>query len=1413
MSIATFNPIKFKKSKEVLQKEEKSTFNPQRFQEYKKPVFDINKLQQEKQQFQIKEPEKKRPIQKFLPRHISGERFREQYPAEKISLTERYRERVTEPYLRHGQPALRWMFSTWLPSKLAGYKLSSEEQREALELSQAGWETDLSEAIKMKIQQGKRPEEVMQRTQEAIELGMAGFDEETTSEAFWRGFTSKVGGEILERGTKPSTWLTWYALQKTIPYLGKKIFNKLPPKWQNVLTKDIFNKADKELSKAYKVIGGNSKESFETLTSKYRNVVFKSHPDRGGNPELFKNVQNAWDLIKKSRVVSLPNFVKDFQTKKPLLELYAGLPITKESLISAIQKIDPAQTSQALIAFSIPKLQEILSGLKPDITPKPLIEEAKALPPGTYHRMPDGSIMPGKEHPEAISGSEFEVKAPAEIVKPPIKPEVKIFKEGLPEEQKLLEFNKLIKGEGFTAIPSTPEYRKFIRGLPENINKIEAIKRYKEVEKTLSKPLAISKVRPVIDRAVGKIKPKEPVITTKERVIEERILAQAKGAKFGLLEGRRQAKFIMKEKDLNIKARKDYAVTYLKQNLELKDRGKFIDAVKNATTDINIAKIISRAERVSVATGRSYAVNAIKKEIRITNAMIKRSRVRGKGKILWEAQDRLENIIDNLTSYKPEGKRQKALEEVVKFYIDNPNKSMPLKAKQQVADLQKTNISEMTTAEIRQTIEDIKNIKITGRTTLEAKENRRLIQQNLTKKYLVKSIEKHTISKRELLKDRPTLAERERSKWAKLKDSLNRATSELKIPAFTASWLDGFKVGQVTRAIIKPTDIASAKEETLKAEMNEKLKKILQPIKIKIGARGLYKKVEIFGRKFFRYELWSIYANSKNEANLATLIEDWGYNFSPKLVEKAIRELSPIEKRTIDRIMNEIIEPLYPETIRVTREYSGYTPRTVKNYWPIRGDKELSNRILLKEKEKDLMVDVFKKASMDIGSIKDRVGHSGPPDLHFFRVLKGHLDETIHFNTHALAIRDVQEILNDKEVRVAIEGSVGRGGYSSLKSSLSDIANPKKTPANWFEKQVGKLRRNTTAVMLGFKVSVSLLQGGSINQTVKRVGLGNTIWGIKTYWKNPRAADRFIYEQSSAQKFRRQKFDREVKDLIATDASIKKMLAGKIGGSNLVYQLITAIDHITTMPSWLAGYKQATQLKVKDLVFHADDIVRKTQPTGRVKDLARIMRGSEFQKMFTMFYTFFSNAYNNMAEATGKLRYGFAKEGVRGKIMSVGEFARAYLWLLIIPGLYAAIVRRPKKATDPVYLLKSILSYASGTIPFIRDFANVVINPQYEYTGSPIFGIGKSFKQLIAGKKVSTKIKAGVMIGGYLTGFPSQQALVTASGAIDLWEDNTDNPLRLFLSSWQLSEEKKSMERIRPTRKRRQRIERVRRTR
>jgi len=83
-----------------------------------------------------------------------------------------------------------------------------------------------------------------------------------------------------------------------------------------------YNRYSDNISRSYnyrdllKTIGATGSEQTKSeLKKKYRDMAFKHHPDRGGNEEIMKSVNTAWDNIQKDRrfqKLAMPNFFKGF---------------------------------------------------------------------------------------------------------------------------------------------------------------------------------------------------------------------------------------------------------------------------------------------------------------------------------------------------------------------------------------------------------------------------------------------------------------------------------------------------------------------------------------------------------------------------------------------------------------------------------------------------------------------------------------------------------------------------------------------------------------------------------------------------------------------------------------------------------------------------------------------------------------------------------------------------------------------------------------------------------------------------------------------------------------------------------------------------------------------------------------------
>jgi hypothetical protein len=238
----------------------------------------------------------------------------------------------------------------------------------------------------------------------------------------------------------------------------------------------------------------------------------------------------------------------------------------------------------------------------------------------------------------------------------------------------------------------------------------------------------------------------------------------------------------------------------------------------------------------------------------------------------------------------------------------------------------------------------------------------------------------------------------------------------------------------------------------------------------------------------------------------------------------------------------------------------------------------------------------------------------------------------------------------------------------------------------------------------------------------------------------------------------------------------------------MIYSLIKTVDKAATLPTWYAAYTKNIN-KYNDIdraVRYADGVVRRTQPAGSRKDLAAIMRGTNTQKLFTMFYTHFTNVYNQLANEAAKL-----KMGEKNLPLRVVDLLTAYWWLLIVPGMLGEEIYRLGKAT-PRQLLKGIASYGFSSIAVTGNFFNSLINTEFDYQASPAFGFPIAVQKAVKGKKPETKLKYAIQSLGYVTGLPTQQGWITLSGLFDLMTGSTEDLRRLAFSEYQLKEKEKS---------------------
>jgi len=657
--------------------------------------------------------------------------------------------------------------------------------------------------------------------------------------------------------------------------------------------------------------------------------------------------------------------------------------------------------------------------------------------------------------------------------------------------------------------------------------------------------------------------------------------------------------------------------------------------------------------------------------------------------------------------------------------------------------------------------------------------------------FLAKEIIKNTPKPKVPFSDKYLTPSERRSKGflgkkkEKITGTMDKVFGMLKKPEAIIEGLDGYReCGSVWYETFYPIKKAEDRELLRSHKIYNTIQEAMD--KSKIDFRAAHEEQDVIdGSALTKTEQMAVYANSLNPDNRYRLRV--GQGWSEEKIDNIVDNLTSTERKFVNGMMG-IVQSQWKGIARVGKKLLGTTPKAVENYWPIYTDRDFSDQQLIRERERDLFKNIIRKAYVSRGFTITRKGGTDPISLDFFKVFTDHIDKTDHFITHAIPVRDVQRILTTPKMRTAIKSAKGEAEYLELRGWLRHVAAPYQTPTNILERAAAGLRHNSTMAALGAKVSVSLKQAGSFSQTINRLGVKDATEGITAFLQNPKEIPKiqeFIYSKSPQMKYRRENYDRELRDLIHKNLGQKGKFA--LDKHKFLFHLVSTVDKTATLPTWAGAYASASKKykgNEKAMVEYADMIVRRTQPTGSPKDLPSIMRGSEFQKLFTMFYSHFSNAYNESARTYGMLK--------QGKI-SKSDAMVSYMWLTVVPALFAGVVSGKLLKKEPVSkkaatVGKEIIGYGSALFPIVGSIVGSLVN-KYPYSATPAEAFPEALVAFGRSKSFGKKLKHGTKAAGYLFGLPTPQILITGEGAYDLLTGETGNPMRLFLSKWQLGEE------------------------
>lgn len=595
----------------------------------------------------------------------------------------------------------------------------------------------------------------------------------------------------------------------------------------------------------------------------------------------------------------------------------------------------------------------------------------------------------------------------------------------------------------------------------------------------------------------------------------------------------------------------------------------------------------------------------------------------------------------------------------------------------------------------------------------------------------------------------------------------------------------GERQGAWWRAIYKPINDASDLEAKMIQEAVEKIREIYSVYTkeelISMDKDLIY--IDAIKQSLTKNEIMAIALNLGTESNKKRLME--GYGWDEGTIAKITQVLTKKDWDTIQKIWDFIGS--YQDDIKsLYKDLTGFTPKMVDpipvitpygvysgGYYPLYKNVKLDARGL-KEMQEDrslLEAPPVWKASTKNSHVKSRYANAKYPVSLDINVFKRHIYQVIHDLTFRKAVMEVNNLLADPEVRGMITKVFGTEGYGIFEDWIKSVAGNNPTPPmEWFERLFRWARKNAVVSTLFWRFSVMFQQFASFPVVLsydkditssKLIKNASSLYTkmIVNYEGYQRLRNE-VFRKSSYMASRSETFDRDLNTLFSQMFKNKKSLIDfSISG-------IAQFDMLVSLPTWLTGYEVGLEKfngNEEKAIDFADELVRKTQGSGFIKDLPKIMRGSELKRIFTMYYSYMNAMYN--------LFFVYAMEYRLG-VTNTAKFLGKMLGLWVFPSVLSELlsIRYPDSDEDTEdkikYWFKKIIAYPMQTIPFLRDIIDMLLDRTLGLKGggyriTPLQDMGENLGNLIStirkeDAEAMEKVEATTKIASFLVPYPQQ---------------------------------------------------------
>lgn len=622
--------------------------------------------------------------------------------------------------------------------------------------------------------------------------------------------------------------------------------------------------------------------------------------------------------------------------------------------------------------------------------------------------------------------------------------------------------------------------------------------------------------------------------------------------------------------------------------------------------------------------------------------------------------------------------------------------------------------------------------------------------------------------------------------------------------AMFARRFDGGKDGGVVwEHLIRPANERGHWEVEQRAKATRDLVDIMKPVFAlgRMGGNG-----EMFpsiGRKLNRQARLAFALNSGNEGNLQRLLDGNGY--TREQIQPVLKSLTAAEWKAVQGVWDymETFRPLIaakerrvmgrePEWVESTpftvKTADGQTLRLRGGYYPIKYDSRASARAETHQLAEDVaqqMRGAYTSATTRRSFTKARVDEvHNRPLLESLDGIYSGVQDVIHDLAWHEYLIDANRLMRDEALSQTIRSTWGPEAHQQLRTWLTDVATGEAAARQAGERAVSWVRQGVSIAGLGFNFMNAMLQPLGFTQSISRIGPQWVGRGVAKALGSPMETAGQISDMSPFMRTRFLTRFRELNELRNVVQGQSKARTALDAGA---YALMLRFQQLVDIPTWWGAYEKAIaegsdQAKAAAL---ADQAIIDSQGSGMVKDMPSVMRGGQFQKLFTSFYSFFNTTFNLATERTASSQ-------------NKAALAAQYLLLFALPATMAAALKdalTPGESDDwseekiARKLLGENLGYLLNTMVFVRELGNPV---SQSVKGEP-FGTDYSgpagLRMIGDASKVISKItkpnevewndslrKAVVNLAGDLARLPAAQINRTITGVQALREGKTSNP-------------------------------------